>query len=508
MPLLNPFQSPPLSPHRHSHPTKRINANCEKSGHYYHETAATTTTTTTCRRHSFWFTRRLMLVAAFVFSIASSVVCCLWIGIVFKANIEDDHRLYGVSFEKNSTLMITAPSPLQSPDGREISLPSQQQHHQQQRVRVRPKRKTGTVYTCGFDTGRLAQHLFDDYFPQSSTISSSSSSRQEDYDRAYSGPISFDDRMHYNATTAADILVYGGGDCGAVRIHWLKQHFCGKILFVKGESFVRFGSTGPNAFMISSQPTWARNIYVPYVAIVLIGIVPPHLWPIIMFDENAENSSPNDHRQQQYQHHAITKRDFFLIYVAQNCVEYRNRVALALSQVGVVHHGRCRPKQAHHNNSTNHSNFTELAHPQGHDESTINNFWVNNVQLFSNYRFCLVLENKLQPGYITEKILIAFLGGCIPIWYGTTDVWDVFHPDSFLYVNVTQPESIDRVVDQVRYLEGNVTAYQEFKQHAILAWGNTTLERYFSLTDSIGNGRLKHQIRVMMGLEDEAYQQK
>lgn len=97
-------------------------------------------------------------------------------------------------------------------------------------ARVHPKRKTGTVYTtCGFDTGRLA-HIFYDYFPQSSTISSLS--RQEDYATA-SGAISFDYRIHFNTTKAADILVHDGGDCGAkhVRIKWLKQHFAGKIFF-------------------------------------------------------------------------------------------------------------------------------------------------------------------------------------------------------------------------------------------------------------------------------------
>ena len=33
---------------------------------------------------------------------------------------------------------------------------------------------------------------------------------------------------------------------------------------------------------------------------------------------------------------------------------------------------------------------------------------------FSYFRFCFVLENRRHEGYITEKIINAFLGGCIP----------------------------------------------------------------------------------------------
>ena len=37
-----------------------------------------------------------------------------------------------------------------------------------------------------------------------------------------------------------------------------------------------------------------------------------------------------------------------------------------------------------------------------------------NKDAFRHYRFCLVLENHYLEGYITEKIMNAFGGGCIP----------------------------------------------------------------------------------------------
>ena len=40
--------------------------------------------------------------------------------------------------------------------------------------------------------------------------------------------------------------------------------------------------------------------------------------------------------------------------------------------------------------------------------------YYTNDALFRHYRFCLVMENTVKPGYITEKIINAFMGGCIP----------------------------------------------------------------------------------------------
>jgi hypothetical protein len=170
-------------------------------------------------------------------------------------------------------------------------------------------------------------------------------------------------------------------------------------------------------------------------------------------------------------------------------------VAETLSRVGLIHYGICVP--------TNLSeNFTQL--PSDHlGHST----WVENHKLFQDYRFCLVLENKLQAGYITEKILMAFLGGCIPIWYGTTEIFEIFNRQAFLYLNGTASAAIEVLVRRVEELERDPGAYSAMIQQPILADGNITLQKYFSFEDAIGQGVLKHEIRVKMGLEDNEYNQ-
>ena len=48
------------------------------------------------------------------------------------------------------------------------------------------------------------------------------------------------------------------------------------------------------------------------------------------------------------------------------------------------------------------------------------------------YRFTLAFENSSMNGYTTEKILQAFAGDTIPIYWGSPDVKQEFNPESFI----------------------------------------------------------------------------
>ena len=43
-----------------------------------------------------------------------------------------------------------------------------------------------------------------------------------------------------------------------------------------------------------------------------------------------------------------------------------------------------------------------------------------------------------MPGYVTEKIVNAFLAGSIPIYWGSRAVLEIFNPESFIYANAIQ----------------------------------------------------------------------
>lgn len=59
---------------------------------------------------------------------------------------------------------------------------------------------------------------------------------------------------------------------------------------------------------------------------------------------------------------------------------------------------------------------------------------IANKSLFiSKYVFNICFENSSQEGYLTEKIVDAFLANCIPIYWGDPRVINFFNPSKFIY---------------------------------------------------------------------------
>jgi len=66
-----------------------------------------------------------------------------------------------------------------------------------------------------------------------------------------------------------------------------------------------------------------------------------------------------------------------------------------------------------------------------------------NSKMFTEFAFNVAMENKIAPGYITEKIGHAFNSGSVPIYWGdAAAIKSFFNPESFICVNDFQtPES-------------------------------------------------------------------
>lgn len=62
-------------------------------------------------------------------------------------------------------------------------------------------------------------------------------------------------------------------------------------------------------------------------------------------------------------------------------------------------------------------------------------------------KFGLAFENTVHPGYCTEKIIQARAAGCIPVYWGDTEVSVDINPEAILNVQMLQPAD---VVDVVR----------------------------------------------------------
>jgi hypothetical protein len=258
-------------------------------------------------------------------------------------------------------------------------------------------------------------------------------------------------------------------------MRYIEQHFQGKAVFVNGESRGNIPTEyhpHNHLYQVGGPISdTAHSIRVYYGASSLFVMQPPYRWQWL-FDPS-QRPQWNGERSK-------------LIYFVSNCQPRRQQAAAELaSAVPVDTFGHCTVDNATRPHLK--TEFPELK-IQGHSD---------NWKLYNHYKYCLVMENKDAGQYITEKIVWAFLGGCLPIYWGTQEIFDIFNRDAFLFY---QP---GKTLEEIMYLEKNSTAYYERLAAPILANGNQTVRDYFSLTDDIGGGHLKHRIRSMLGLRNQ-----
>lgn len=84
------------------------------------------------------------------------------------------------------------------------------------------------------------------------------------------------------------------------------------------------------------------------------------------------------------------------------------------------------------------------------------------------YRYTLAMENHSQNDYFTEKIVDAYLAGCMPIYYGCPNISDYFPENSYYYLNLNQnPKLILKDINNIinsNYREKNINALKEAKR--------------------------------------------
>jgi hypothetical protein len=174
-----------------------------------------------------------------------------------------------------------------------------------------------------------------------------------------------------------------------------------------------------NLFGIGMSPESDHYVYVSFSAISLIGFFGEHEWAQVF----------------SHTHKPQSTREHFCIYFVSHCVDFRevavDEISTSINKVDQW--GLCGGK-----NGTLLNTIFGTPQYQSHSPA-----WQDNILVYRQYRFCLVMENSISPGYITEKILNAFLGGCVPIYYGPEDVFDIFNhkPGPLLLSQCFQPNT-------------------------------------------------------------------
>lgn len=282
------------------------------------------------------------------------------------------------------------------------------------------------VYLCGYELNKFAHKVFYDY-----------------------------DMYFYTRTcrpSRSDVLLVGmHATCEA-------DSFPGKVVYVNGEP--HRGAQIPKSYYLGpSSPqrrsvlsaifgfmARRRDLQLFYASVAVLEFDPVRIEKVF----NTRPSNSGEH---------------FLMHVSSRCIEHRERALEAFSMIGKVHTGgKCRG---------------------GVITDSVNNrhIWKSTHELYrQKFKFGLVMENSDTHGYVTEKIFAAFLGGAIPIYWGSREVFSMFNEKAFVFYDVKAPQA---ALDQVKALLQNETAYQAMLSEPILAPG--AYERFFWRDDHLVN---------------------
>lgn len=98
------------------------------------------------------------------------------------------------------------------------------------------------------------------------------------------------------------------------------------------------------------------------------------------------------------------------------------------------------------------------------------------LDYISKHKFMICFENTKMETYSTEKIVNAYLGHTIPIYWSTDNIHNIFNPESMLFLNNETDEEFKRIVESVIELDNNDEKYLEFvnrpvfNEHNIKFW--------------------------------------
>ena len=464
--------------------------------------------------------------------------------------LQSPHLEMETEFNKANSKQIQTKKEMQT----KIQLRTQKQIIQTQKVEIthraspslqedqhRNKTYHGRVFKCGYPIP-MAEYMFPEYkFMGDSAWSAAS-------------------ELAGGTNNENDILVVGFGGLACNNgMGDEKTSFGGKILYVNGEphgnpvsAADKQNQTSKNIYQIGPYPQNPKHSLQVYHAVMNFMnnlYLPTHRHNYIEFDgtfskrnTNSGNTDFFDPWKQLVEGNGGKAFDEWpripaVVYLARNCVTYRQDAAQLLARsfrYSAVSGETVSSKEdekgtlSEEKGSNNNDLASSFVHfggacqvtggipvppnvLEGWKNEERSKFQYNYKTIYTRYKYCLVMENTKKDGYVTEKLINALLGGCVPIYYGTRDVYKMFREDAFVYFDIKNPQP---ALDRIQYLENNHTEYLRItnralpllradhdKDHSELLLSTaTTVDDYFSLLPNIGTGKLCRKVHEMMGL--------
>ena len=139
-------------------------------------------------------------------------------------------------------------------------------------------------------------------------------------------------------------------------------------------------------------------------------------------------------------------------------------------------------------------------------------------QLVSNYKFMICFENTSMKNYLTEKLLIAYIYGAIPIYWGCSNLEDYVDTSSILHLKPDfKEEDLQALVKEVEALDKDDELYR--KKYESIFFKDAKVPDAFDInalnknickvidsknTASASGGAAKYGTELILNMEKEA----
>ena len=111
--------------------------------------------------------------------------------------------------------------------------------------------------------------------------------------------------------------------------------------------------------------------------------------------------------------------------------------------------------------------------------------WQEKHRYLEKSKFTIAVDSIHYPGFVTEKIVDSFRYHSIPVYFGSTSIYDDFNRDAF--VCCKNEEDIERVVQQVMLIDSNDELYLDMLMQLPLHSNEYLVKRYEELETFLVN---------------------
>ena len=105
------------------------------------------------------------------------------------------------------------------------------------------------------------------------------------------------------------------------------------------------------------------------------------------------------------------------------------------------------------------------------------------VELYTDYKFVLAIENRMEDGYITEKIINPLISNCIPVYWGSDKIFDFINKDRFIYALDYDDTNL---MNKIKEIDENENMFNEIIRQPIYCKDKTPESVFICFNQQIG----------------------